>query len=349
MLDIEEEEEEEEEEVQCPPLADLFVDVDPLQSYQTSLPTVNHEFITPMLHDLALPELLGAHWNPLLFYSGASNRDGPLTAVDDSIFASHDLAPFENSLDQPISQFPDDGYACFADDFDTINFTYGNISPSNQQLNGTNLFTEAWLQNSAWTEWNKNAPFTRIDSVATSDVLRTAAPQRYRFDEGQITKLQNWLSENLSNPFPDANAKAHLSQVTGLSVRQIERWFARTRQRKLQRNSAATAFIALTSEDQHGEAPRPQSSGEDIASPKDSPTAVQYRHLCETFNRSRSLYPNQWSRRSRATRARSDIERKLTITRLRAQSCPPRIELSLKKPQNAAVSLTPSGCCEPPT
>src|SRR4051812_16323086 len=108
-----------EDEMQYPPLADPFLDVDPLQIDQPSVPAINHEFDTHILDYLALPEVLEAPWDPLSFYSAVSNDLGPSSAADASIFASHELTPFGNDLDRLTSQFTDEGYACFADDFDT--------------------------------------------------------------------------------------------------------------------------------------------------------------------------------------------------------------------------------------
>ncbi|EXJ60145.1 hypothetical protein A1O7_04297 [Cladophialophora yegresii CBS 114405] len=55
------------------------------------------------------------------------------------------------------------------------------------------------------------------------------------FTQFQTEVLEDWLSRNLADPFPSPEIKASLANSTGLSVRQVERWFARTRQRKLTR------------------------------------------------------------------------------------------------------------------
>jgi hypothetical protein len=54
-----------------------------------------------------------------------------------------------------------------------------------------------------------------------------------RFSEAQTATLQSWLDSNKSNPYLNQDDKQKLSEKTGLTVRQIEAWFNRTRRRKL--------------------------------------------------------------------------------------------------------------------
>jgi len=42
-----------------------------------------------------------------------------------------------------------------------------------------------------------------------------------------------WLQSHLSDPYPQENDKAILAAASGLTVRQVEAWFSRTRRRKL--------------------------------------------------------------------------------------------------------------------
>jgi hypothetical protein len=56
------------------------------------------------------------------------------------------------------------------------------------------------------------------------------------------------LARNLSYPFPQQKDKVALASSTGLSVRQVETWFSRTRQRKLTR-ADISGLISKTLED----------------------------------------------------------------------------------------------------
>ncbi|KIW69093.1 hypothetical protein PV04_04988 [Phialophora macrospora] len=64
---------------------------------------------------------------------------------------------------------------------------------------------------------------------------KKAVAKKPAFTQFQTGVLEDWLSRNLADPFPSAKTKASLADSTGLSIRQVERWFARTRQRKLVR------------------------------------------------------------------------------------------------------------------
>ncbi|KIW69688.1 hypothetical protein PV04_05550 [Phialophora macrospora] len=65
----------------------------------------------------------------------------------------------------------------------------------------------------------------------------TATPRRLTKDQKAI--LDTWLSKNLSYPYPSTQEKVELAAATCLSTKQIEHWFARTRQRKLPLPDAA--------------------------------------------------------------------------------------------------------------
>jgi hypothetical protein len=64
-------------------------------------------------------------------------------------------------------------------------------------------------------------------------VQRQKKPRSSRFRKGQQQILEEWLLRNMSYPYPQEQDKVSLSSCTGLSVRQVETWFSRTRQRKL--------------------------------------------------------------------------------------------------------------------
>src|SRR6266536_1737649 len=51
--------------------------------------------------------------------------------------------------------------------------------------------------------------------------------RRARFSSSQVCILSSWLQEHLSNPYPEDGDKTALSRATGLTVRQVEAWFAR--------------------------------------------------------------------------------------------------------------------------
>jgi hypothetical protein len=78
-------------------------------------------------------------------------------------------------------------------------------------------------------------------SSSASDASKSGSRSRPRkirhvkFLEDQIRPLYTWLENHLSDPFPEAEDKIKLSSASGLSIPQIESWFARTRRRKLSR------------------------------------------------------------------------------------------------------------------
>jgi hypothetical protein len=57
--------------------------------------------------------------------------------------------------------------------------------------------------------------------------------EKRRKNDGYNALLQDWLDQNISNPYPSKEDKTQLALESGLSVRQVENWFTNTRKRKL--------------------------------------------------------------------------------------------------------------------
>jgi hypothetical protein len=54
-----------------------------------------------------------------------------------------------------------------------------------------------------------------------------------RFPIGVVDILQAWLVQHLSNPYPSPEQAQQLAQDTGLTLSQIEKWFANARSRRV--------------------------------------------------------------------------------------------------------------------
>ncbi|KAJ9603710.1 hypothetical protein H2200_011896 [Cladophialophora chaetospira] len=83
------------------------------------------------------------------------------------------------------------------------------------------------------TQKRRRPDHTASSNNNSSGSQRQTKRKKARFTAPQIAILENWLFSNLGNPFPDKEAKASLARSAKLSIRQVQRWFARTRQRKL--------------------------------------------------------------------------------------------------------------------
>ena len=62
-------------------------------------------------------------------------------------------------------------------------------------------------------------------------LLTTGKPSA--FSKEQIDILQEWFFDNIENPYPSTEQKQFLSELTGLTVKQIQRWFGNRRKRFL--------------------------------------------------------------------------------------------------------------------
>ncbi|KAJ9604082.1 homeodomain super [Cladophialophora chaetospira] len=74
-----------------------------------------------------------------------------------------------------------------------------------------------------------------LDQVETVDRSqgKEKSNYRHRLTGEQTAALGAWLTAHLFNPYPTESEKLELATRTGLSKKQIEDWFSRTRQRKL--------------------------------------------------------------------------------------------------------------------
>ena len=70
---------------------------------------------------------------------------------------------------------------------------------------------------------------------SSSDGSRQALSKNLRLTQSQTHPMEQWLSCNLFNPYPDKTTKLQLAESCGLSAPQVASWFARTRQRRITR------------------------------------------------------------------------------------------------------------------
>lgn len=265
-----------------------------------------------------LPELAGIDLNPPL-----SPPILPSMAFDD-MMVGHGLPFFDYEYDQQVSHTAEGFQAtCVAAYYLDENDRWVDRFSCDQQTNCSGNFIETEGPGGVRGEGGVSPACSKADPAAVPERHTEAGGRRDRFDADQIAALHQWLSDNQSDPFPDAGAKGQLSRTTGLSVRRIERWFARTRQRKLQRAWTAAAGNFNLS---HGVGLRVQPSDEHSAEPLASHTTVPARHVCEAFRHSRSLCIHLGAWRSGSTSTGSAGKRQSTRLRLRTQSCAPRIE-----------------------
>ena len=215
---------------------------------------------------------------------------------------------------------------------------------------------EAWTKNPCCAS---NGKRSRPESSKSSNKLSlkssSSAPRKKsRFCQRQTDLLEQWLSHNLDNPFPDKLTKKSLAQATGLTIRQIERWFARTRQRKLKRlqpqevcsghDQEATHHDLFNSQRQgHGDSAR-EGRDQNHAQNKLNASKVGV-YACASNVTGRPITLNSTSKgyRLREGPCSFDIEARILCERpaynRRARSCPPSVEFTyclqiFKQPTN---------------
>lgn len=304
-----------------------------------------------MPDDFALPELAGDSWDPSLFHGISTSDFNPISLPTDTTVAGHGLPAPNDAPTGSVKNLINAGRESLfpANEVDR-DFTRSiSQSQSDERFNNTRGFNEGqFLEGEFYAEWNDHSEHSDTARLAIPEIYPKAGRQRDRFDENQTLVLQSWLSENQSNPFPDASTKAHLNNLTGLSVRQIERWFARTRQRKLQRNLTAGTLINIRLKDETQTANMSKSEilvTQEIGSvktPLKSHTTGQHQQTCRNFGPSRSRRQVQLPRRSESASAGRAINIKSNGACLRSQSCPPCTAFSLNYFHEFRSSLSAS-------
>lgn len=68
-----------------------------------------------------------------------------------------------------------------------------------------------------------------------------ATGTRTRFTSEQTRILQTWLSNHMNDPYPERTVQIQLASATRLNVKQVQSWFARARQRWLQKQVDSTS------------------------------------------------------------------------------------------------------------
>ena len=159
-------------------------------------------------------------------------------------------------------------------------------------------------------------PFSDTSRTTRSfSVPGKSARKKPRFTRTQNGVLEHWLLSNLSNPFPDLKTKEGLVQDTGLSIRQVASWFARTRQRKLERLELDAAS-SRSSEDviSTGQPEYQEVSGLDGCRNRNHASAFKTRGKA-------------WSIGGHSSELRDTSALELYASS--SQSCPPRLEAPL--------------------
>jgi hypothetical protein len=75
----------------------------------------------------------------------------------------------------------------------------------------------------------------RSRSGKSSDNSVMPRRKKIALDSSQTRYFEQWLLANKADPYPDRKTKSDLAKASGLTLRQVEAWFSRTRQRKLVR------------------------------------------------------------------------------------------------------------------
>ncbi|KAI0468311.1 hypothetical protein F4859DRAFT_211223 [Xylaria cf. heliscus] len=99
-------------------------------------------------------------------------------------------------------------------------------------------FDDATSEIISANETSRNLPVDALDIVDEP----TNKPRRVFINDHQKAILNGWITEN-PEPYPSKQDKANLASSTGLTLKQISSWFARTRQRKLNRIHVAGPSI----------------------------------------------------------------------------------------------------------
>src|ERR1700761_1011728 len=163
-------------------------------AYRTDLETMQSPFPLPEIHD---PSRI---WQAL--------DDGTLDLGDEWLNGSMDMSVTEHSFLGDAADAP------------------WHVSPVPEFFVGDTHEAELILQSST------GADSPQAGAAGTTEDRGKAARHR-RLTSDQTAVLDAWLSEHKSYPYPAENDKVRLAAATGLSRKQVEHWFSRTRQRKI--------------------------------------------------------------------------------------------------------------------
>lgn len=110
-----------------------------------------------------------------------------------------------------------------------INFVTNSLS--------SNLSSELSFGSVDSISFGNNSSITR-NSIVTSHQLNAVSQsksksKRMNYPKNVSKILQNWLKENIANPYPSENEKCMLIESTGLNSTQINNWFINARRRTL--------------------------------------------------------------------------------------------------------------------
>eukprot|EP00471_Norrisiella_sphaerica_P009370 CAMPEP_0184501342 /NCGR_PEP_ID=MMETSP0113_2-20130426/47417_1 /TAXON_ID=91329 /ORGANISM="Norrisiella sphaerica, Strain BC52" /LENGTH=226 /DNA_ID=CAMNT_0026890075 /DNA_START=942 /DNA_END=1624 /DNA_ORIENTATION=- len=79
------------------------------------------------------------------------------------------------------------------------------------------------------------SPGAETHHVSTGREQGQGVGARSPFGQRQRQILEDWLMEHASDPYPSSLIKIHLSELTKLTVQQLDRWFINARARKMRK------------------------------------------------------------------------------------------------------------------
>ena len=197
--------------------------------------------------DACLATTTSGEVDNLNFRSSGSGFDDGVVFAECQLLNAPDLQPdfaptlwhaFEDDIAaaQYIGSEPDPSSQQLIDHYGIVNFSIDGKFSAENVSHAYKKAEDASNKRCHAVKGKRLRPSLSRSSNPSSHHRPCRAPRKkLRFHESQTNLLEQWLSNNLSDPFPDQDTKTTLAQATGLTSRQVGRWFARTRQRKLKR------------------------------------------------------------------------------------------------------------------
>lgn len=185
--------------------------------------------------------------------SGTIGSGSRTTEAEDEDWLSYlnlDNNELHLDFDQfPIPYSPNQLEPCQSSEGDfilpAVDLTHQPHSNSGRPIQDMCLADSSISKRDRTSSVNGASPISR-----TSDQPPRKKARKFRFTTSQNDVLETWLACHILYPYPQKNEKEDLAAATGLTVAQIQTWFARTRQRKLRRQNddllhPSEAFRAL--------------------------------------------------------------------------------------------------------
>lgn len=90
----------------------------------------------------------------------------------------------------------------------------------------TNAFFEETVQQA------QHAIETCLQETEAEMTTNNTPKKRKQHDPQAVVTLSEWFETHTTNPYPSTDEKQYLSSITGMTVAQVETWFANARRRR---------------------------------------------------------------------------------------------------------------------